>query len=78
MKNNLLRDSIESLTEIRCELTGKVEDRVVCRIDEVIADLKSLQDSGREIDNVIVLSIIGSVLELVPAIADIVKMLSQK
>ena len=74
----LLKHSIEHLKKIRCELTGKVRDKYICRIDKVIQDLVNIQECNSEVDNLVVLSIIGSVLEFVPAIASIIKMLSEK
>lgn len=77
MNERLLRDSVEALIELRAELRSIAKDSVIETLDEVIKDLRSAQskDSNdfRPIDG---LKILGNAFELIPAIADLIKLLS--
>lgn len=77
MKRELLSDSVCVLKCIRAELQSDVESSVVVRLDKVIQDLESAQESG--IDTAItaleILVLLGSLIEKIPAIAEAIDIL---
>ena len=76
MNENLLRSSVATLTMLRSELHGSVADSVLETLDEVIKDLEALQQKPNEISAHDVLYIMGAVLDIVPAIVEIVHLVS--
>ena len=77
MNAKLLQDSVEVLKDLRSELHGKAEDDVLETLDKVITDLeKVLEENPSKISTDDVLKIIGSVIEKLPAIVELIRYLS--
>jgi hypothetical protein len=73
---NQLKISIEELQCLRTEMHGKLEDRTIERIDEVISALKTLEhDKSRRYDPVEVLNLLGSVIEILPTVGKAIEYL---
>jgi hypothetical protein len=76
MSSKYVKDSVEILKEIRTELHGKAEGSVEEKLDKAIGDLENIQDETPDkLTPVVVLTIIGAVLDLIPTIADVIKAL---
>ncbi len=74
MKHTLLRDSVGALKCIRAELQGNVESSVMVRLDKVIKDLEAAEQSGTDaaITASELLRLLGSLIEKIPAIAEVI------
>jgi len=75
MNKALLSDSLEVLKQLREELHDSVEDSVIDRLDHVIADLETAQSgkSERVIQAHEILLLLGTLIEHVPEIAEIIQ-----
>ncbi len=76
MNEKLLGTSVATLTMLRTELHGSVQDCVLETLDEVIKNLEVFQQKPDEISAHDVLLIMGAVLEAVPAIVEIIHLVS--
>lgn len=77
MKQELLEGSIEALSKLRDELCGKVEDCTIQKLDKIINDLNlAYKEDPRRIDKIDLLKALGVFLEAIPAIAELLKLLS--
>lgn len=76
MKERLLRNSIDALESIRLELHGNVEDSVLDMLDKAISDLEEIQQGSKEISARDVLNILGQVLEKLPVLIELIRILS--
>jgi hypothetical protein len=76
MNTQLLGSSIEALLQLRAELHGSVEDSVMETLDKVISDLEAIQQHSDKISAIDVLNIIGEALQALPAIAELIRILS--
>ena len=72
IKNQLLRSSIEVLLQLQKELKGHVDKSVSDKLDEVIKNLLGLQKNPERIKAKDILFILGSLLDVIPAIVEIV------
>ena len=74
-----LKAAIETLSSVRAEMHGKLENRTIERIDEVISDLIKLEDGRPHQYNPIqVLNSIGTVIELAKVIESLLEVLKWK
>jgi len=76
MNERLLRNSIDTLESIRLELHGNVEDSVLDMLDKAISDLEEIQQGSKEISARDVLNILGQVLEKLPVLVELIRILS--
>lgn len=76
MNVRLLRDSIEELQLLRLELHGRVEDSVIEMLEKAILDLQALENSPDAISGHEILYIVGSILEKLPAIVELIYLLT--
>lgn len=76
MNAELLKNSIEALVKLRSELHGSVEDSVTETLDKVISDLKAIQQHPDKVSASDVLNVLGQVLGTLPAIVELIHMLS--
>ena len=76
MNAELLRNSVEALVILRAELRGSVEDSVLEKLDKVISDLESIQQHPDKISASDVLNVLGQVLETLPAIVEMIHILT--
>jgi hypothetical protein len=76
MSKKLLRDTLEVLKNLRAEVQGTVETRVIDELDKAIKRLEDIQnDPFISIDPMDVLILLAKVLENLPQIADVIKRL---
>ena len=76
MNKRLLRDTLEVLKNLRAEVQGTVETRVIDELDKAIKKLEDIQnDPFISIDPMDVLILLAKVLENLPQIADVIKRL---
>ena len=76
MNKRLLRDTLEVLKNLRAEVQGTVETRVIDELDKAIKRLEDIQnDPFISIDPMDVLILLAKVLENLPQIADVIKRL---
>jgi hypothetical protein len=76
MNKQLLRDTLETLKNVRAEVQGTVEDSVIDDIDIVIKKLEDATNSPYiQIDPIDVLMLLGKVIENLPEIAEAIKRL---
>ena len=76
MNAKLLRNSLEALIMLREELHGSVEDSVLEALDKVIDDLQSIQQHPDKISASDVLNVLGQILETLPAIVELIRIMS--
>ena len=76
MKVELLRSSIDMLKSIRLELHGNTENSVLEMLDKAISDLEAFQQAPEEISAQDVLCTLGQVLEKLPALVELIRILS--
>ena len=76
MKAELLRSSIDTLKSIRLELHGNVENSVLEMLDKAISDLEFFQQAPEETSARDVLHILGQVLEKLPMLVELLRILS--
>jgi hypothetical protein len=76
MDDQLLSKSIEALIMLRLELHGSVDDSVIETLDKVITDLDAARNEPSKISAQDVLHLLGTILEQLPAIVEIIHMLS--
>ncbi len=75
MDERLLGEAIEALILLRMELHGSVDDSVLETIDKVISDLDAARDEPRKISAYDALRLLGSVLDKLPVIVEILRIL---
>ena len=76
MSKKLLRDTLEVLKNLRAEVQGTVETRVIDELDKAIKKLEDIQNNPFiSIDPMDVLILLAKVLENLPQIADVIKRL---
>jgi hypothetical protein len=76
MDDRLLNDSLEALYRLREELHGKADDSVIEQLEEIINDLEKARHEGsNKINATDVLKKLGSAIELISAIANIISKL---
>lgn len=73
MDKKLLRSSIEVLKKLRKEQQGNVKKSVLKKLDKVIADLESIQQAKKEISSRDLLILLGTVLEKLPAVVELIR-----
>lgn len=75
MKEDLLKKSVESLSELRTEMRDKVDVSTIQKLDDVITYLESLKKRGkmnlREAQKVLVM--LGCVMRRLPDIENIIR-----
>lgn len=76
MKAELLRSSIDTLKSIRLELHGNVENSVLEMLDKAISDLEVFQQAPEEVSARDVLHVLGQVLEKLPMLVELLRILS--
>ena len=77
MNEQLLKDSVEVLKDLRTELHGKAEDCVLVALNKVIADLEqALLENPAKMTPKDILVLVGSILEKLPAIVEAVKIIT--
>jgi hypothetical protein len=77
MDKQLFEDSLELLKRVREELHSEVESSVLQALDRAIDDLeKASKCNTRKINSEKMLKILGLFLGAIPAVADIIKILS--
>lgn len=75
---NLLKESVEALKQLRTEMHSSLEDRAIDRIDETIRNLENIKDKdGRQFDAIELLNLVGKVLELLPTVGKAIEYLAQ-
>ena len=77
MDAKLLRSSIDMLKSIQSELHSSVEKSVIETLDKVIADLEASQQSPGKINAHDLLIVLASVLDKLPAIVEIIHIMSK-
>ena len=76
MSKKLLSDTLEVLKNLRAEVQGTVETRVIDELDKAIKKLEDIQNNPFiSIDPMDVLILLAKVLENLPQIADVIKRL---
>lgn len=79
MNTQLLRDTLETLKDVRAEVQGTVANSVVDELDEVIKELEdALHSRVLSIDPVDVLMFLAKVIVNLPEIADAIKHFMRK
>jgi hypothetical protein len=76
MNDKLLGESIEALIMLRLELHGSVDDSVLQTLDKVISDLEAAKNEPDKISMQEILRLLGTVLDKLPAIVEIIHILS--
>jgi hypothetical protein len=76
MNDKLLGESIEALILLRLDLQGSVDDSVLEELDKVISDLEAIGNEPSTISAQETLHILGTFLDKLPAIVEIIHMLS--
>jgi hypothetical protein len=75
---SLIGVSLDLLHAIRAEVHGSVEDSVIERLDEAIKKLEEADENdARKYTALEILSMLGKVVELIPAIALLLEWLSK-
>ncbi len=73
---DVLKASVEALKQLRAEVHGKLEDRAIDRIDEIIRDLENFEENeAHQYDTIELLNLIGSVIELLPTVGKAIEYL---
>ena len=76
MNEQLLREALVVLNDIRSELSGNAEDSVICQLDRAIQDLEVVErECSEEITPRDLLELLGKVLEKLPAILALIEFL---
>ena len=76
MDERLLGEAIEALMMLRLELHGSVDDSVLQTLDKVIFDLEAARNDPSRVSAQAALRLLGTVLDKLPAIVEILRMLS--
>ena len=75
---SLIGVSLDLLYAIRAEVHGSVENSVIEQLDEVIKKLQEADENGaKKFTALEILSMLGKVVELIPAIALLLEWLSK-
>lgn len=78
-KDALLMETLELLEEVRAEVHDDVDDSVVEQLDEAIRMLKQAQHSkGAKLSSYDLLTILGQVVQALPAIAKLIDLLQNQ
>ena len=73
-----IKPVVEVLIALRTEMHGKLEDRAIDRMDEVISILEKLEyDKSLQGDPKLKLKLFGSVVEMLPSIVKAIEYLSE-
>lgn len=79
MNTQLLRDTLETLKDVRAEVQGTVENSVIDDLDRVINMLEdALNSRSINIDPLDILMFLAKVIANLPEIADAIKHLMHK
>ena len=73
---DLLREMAEDLKDLRLEISGKVDVKVIEKIDKVIGELEGPQNNRDKLRNALIL--LGTIIESLPSIVKAVDSLMQK
>jgi hypothetical protein len=76
MDERLLGEAIEALIMLRMELHGSVDDSVLQTLDKVISDLEASRNEPSKVSAQDALRLLGTVLDKLPAIVEIIRILS--
>lgn len=75
-QNDVILDALDVLYDIRAEVHGDVEDSVINQIDDAINDLETkLYEDIDNFNALDVLTMLGKVIEMIPAIQALLKLL---